>query len=98
MTDLGGVDDKSFNASAWKGAEDAVADLGVEDKYLESQQQSDYAKNIQQYLDEGTDLIITVGFLLGVDTAKFANANPEPEVRHRGLRVPRLLARRECGR
>jgi len=77
VTDLGGIDDKSFNASAWKGAEDAIADLGIEAKYLESQQQSDYAKNIQQYLDEGTDLIVTVGFLLGVDTAKFAIANPD---------------------
>jgi basic membrane protein A len=77
VTDLGGIDDKSFNASAWKGAEDAVADMGVEAKYLESQQQSDYAKNIQQYLDENTDIIITVGFLLGVDTAKFAIANPD---------------------
>jgi basic membrane protein A len=77
VTDLGGIDDKSFNASAWKGVEDAIADMGVEGKYLESQQQSDYAKNVQQYLDEKTDLIITVGFLLGVDTAKFASANPE---------------------
>ena len=77
VTDLGGIDDKSFNASAWKGAEDATADLGVESKYLESQQQSDYAKNIQQYLDEKTDMVITVGFLLGVDTAKFAIANPD---------------------
>jgi basic membrane protein A len=77
VTDLGGIDDKSFNASAWKGAEDAVADMGIEAKYLESQQQSDYAKNIQQYLDEKTDLVITVGFLLGVDTAKFAIANPD---------------------
>lgn len=77
VTDLGGIDDKSFNASAWKGATDAMADFGIGAKYLESQQQSDYAKNIQQYLDEGTDLIVTVGFLLGVDTAKFAIANPD---------------------
>ncbi|NTW12362.1 MAG: BMP family ABC transporter substrate-binding protein, partial [Anaerolineales bacterium] len=46
-------------------------------KYLESQQQADYAKNIQQLLDEETDLIVTVGFLLGVDTASSAKANPE---------------------
>ncbi|MDO9164798.1 MAG: BMP family ABC transporter substrate-binding protein, partial [Rhodoferax sp.] len=77
VTDLGGIDDKSFNASAWKGAEDAMTDFGIEAKYLESQQQSDYAKNVQQYLDEGTDLVVTVGFLLGVDTAKFAIANPD---------------------
>lgn len=77
VTDLGGIDDKSFNATAYKGIERAVAELGVEGKYLESQQQSDYAKNIQQLLDEDTDLIVTVGFLLGVDTAIAAKANPD---------------------
>jgi len=77
VTDLGGIDDKSFNTTAYKGIEQAVAELGVEGKYLESQQQSDYAKNIQQFLDEGTNLIVTVGFLLGVDTATAAKANPD---------------------
>lgn len=77
VTDLGGIDDKSFNATAYKGIEQAVAELGVEGKYLESQQQSDYNKNIQQLLDEGTNLIVTVGFLLGVDTATAAKSNPD---------------------
>jgi basic membrane protein A and related proteins len=77
VTDLAGVDDKSFNATAWAGVEQAVAELGVEGKFLESAQQSDYAKNIQQFLDEDTDLIVTVGFLLGVDTAVAAKANPD---------------------
>lgn len=77
VTDLGGVDDKSFNASAWKGVQDAVAQLGIEGKYLESKDQSDYAKNIQQYLSEDANLIITIGFLLGVDTATAAKANPD---------------------
>ncbi len=77
VTDLGGIDDKSFNASAWLGVENAQKELGVTGKYLESQGQSDYAKNIQQFLDEDTNLIVTVGFLLGVDTAKAALANPE---------------------
>ena len=76
VTDLGGIDDKSFNATAYAGVTKAVSDLGVSGKYLESQQQSDYAKNIQQFLDEKTDLIVTVGFLLGVDTAIAAKANP----------------------
>ncbi|GAB1469275.1 BMP family ABC transporter substrate-binding protein [Chloroflexota bacterium] len=76
VTDLGGIDDKSFNATAYAGIEKAVAELGVQGKYLESTQQADYAKNIQQFLSEDTDLIITVGFLLGVDTAVAAKANP----------------------
>jgi basic membrane protein A len=77
VTDLGGIDDKSFNATAYAGITQAQADLGIEGKYLESKQQSDYAKNIQQFLDEKTDLIVTVGFLLGVDTATAAKANPD---------------------
>jgi basic membrane protein A len=77
VTDLGGIDDKSFNASALAGAERAAQELGGEAKYLESQQQADYNRNIQQFIDEGTDLIVTVGFLLGVDTATAAKANPE---------------------
>ena len=76
VTDLGGIDDKSFNATAYAGVTKAISDLGVDGKYLESKQQSDYQKNIQQFLDEKTDLIITVGFLLGVDTATAAKANP----------------------
>jgi basic membrane protein A len=76
VTDLGGVNDKSFNASAWKGVQDAMTQLGVDGKFLQSTQQSDYAKNIQQMLSEKQDLIVTVGFLLGVDTATAAKANP----------------------
>ncbi len=77
VTDLGGIDDKSFNATAYAGVQQAIDELGIEGKYLESTQQADYAKNLQQYLDEDTDLIVTVGFLLGVDTAVAAKANPE---------------------
>ena len=77
VTDMGGVDDKSFNALGWKGVQDAITQLGVDGKYLESNQQSDYAKNIQQMLTEKQDLIVTIGFLLGVDTATAAKANPD---------------------
>ena len=76
VTDLGGIDDKSFNATAYAGVTKAVTDMGIDGKYLESKQQSDYQKNIQQFLDEKANLIITVGFLLGVDTATAAKANP----------------------
>jgi len=76
VTDMGGVNDRSFNALGWKGVTDAIAALPVDGKYLESSQQSDYAKNLTQLLSEKEDLIITVGFLLGVDTAITAKANP----------------------
>ncbi len=79
VTDVGGIDDKSFNATAWKGIEDAMKkypDL-VEGKYLESQQQADYEVNINAFLEQGCDLIITVGFLLADATAAAAQANPD---------------------
>lgn len=77
VTDVGGIDDKSFNATAYKGIQDAVSTLGVEGKFLESQQQADYEVNINAFLEEGCDLIVTVGFLLGDATATAATANPD---------------------
>ncbi|MCJ7512886.1 MAG: BMP family ABC transporter substrate-binding protein [Anaerolineales bacterium] len=77
VTDTGGIDDKSFNATAWKGVTDSMDQLGVEGKYLESQQQTDYEKNINAFIEEGCDLIVTVGFLLGDATAAGATANPD---------------------
>jgi basic membrane protein A len=77
VTDTGGIDDKSFNATAYKGLTDAQEQLGIEGKYLESQTQQDYEPNIQAFIDQGCDLIITVGFLLGDATEKAAKANPD---------------------
>jgi basic membrane protein A len=77
VTDTGGIDDKGFNATAWAGMEQAGEDLGIEVTYLESQQQTDYAVNIQELIDQETDIIVTVGFLLGEDTAAAAEANPD---------------------
>ncbi len=77
VTDTGGIDDKSFNATAWKGVEDAVAEFGIEGKYLESQEVADYAKNLNAFVEEKCDLIIPVGFFLTDDTKKVAEANPD---------------------
>ena len=77
VTDTGGVDDKSFNQTAWDGAEAVAAELGWEATYLESQQQTDYEKNINEFIASDCDLIVTVGFLLGDATAAAATANPD---------------------
>jgi basic membrane protein A len=78
VTDTGGIDDKSFNATAWKGVTDAQEKLkNITGKYLESQQQTDYEKNINAFITEGCDIIVTVGFLLGDATKAAAEANPE---------------------
>lgn len=77
VTDVGGIDDKSFNATAWQGVQDAVDEFGIQGDFLESQQQADYEENINAFLDAGCNIIITVGFLLGDATAAAAEANPE---------------------
>jgi len=76
VTDMGGIDDRSFNALGWAGVQQAIKDLGVDGQYIESKQQSDYAPNLAACKDSGADLIISVGFLLADDTNKAATANP----------------------
>ena len=77
VTDVGGVDDKGFNQKAYKGVTDAADQLGVEAAVLESQAETDYAPNIQAFVDQGCNVIVTVGFLLGDATMTAANANPD---------------------
>lgn len=77
VTDTGGVDDKGFNQTAWKGVQDAEAAFGIEKKLLESSAETDYAPNINSFISEGCDLILTVGFLLGDATKDAAEANPD---------------------
>lgn len=76
VTDTGGVDDKSFNQTAWKGVEDAQRELGIEAKVLESNAETDYQPNINSFIQQKCDLIITVGFLLGDATKQAAVENP----------------------
>jgi basic membrane protein A len=69
VTDVGGVNDKSFNQSAWAGAQKGATEFGYDVKYIESKQPTDYEKNIDQFATEKYDVIITVGFLMGDATA-----------------------------
>jgi basic membrane protein A len=77
VSDVGGIDDNSFNENAWAGMERAEAELGVEVTFLESRSAEDYARNIDQHIADGCDMIVTVGFLLGDATAAAAEANPD---------------------
>jgi len=65
VTDVGKIDDKSFNQSAWEGVQQAKTD-GVADwvQYIETTDAKDYAKNIATFADAGYDVIVTVGFNL----------------------------------
>jgi len=76
VTDSGGVNDKSFNQSAWAGVQKAMKDLGVDAKFIESKQPTDYEKNIDQFATEKYDAIVTVGFLMGDATGLKAKQYP----------------------
>ncbi|MBQ28972.1 MAG: BMP family ABC transporter substrate-binding protein, partial [Acidimicrobiaceae bacterium] len=69
VTDTGKVDDKSFNQSAWEGAQNGAGNvLGATASYIETEESKDYANNIQLFLDDGAKIIVTVGFGLGEAT------------------------------
>ena len=69
VTDVGLVDDKSFNQAAWTGAQQGAEALGVPVSYIETQDSKDYADNIALYANEGCDVIVTVGFAMAEATA-----------------------------
>ncbi|OFW65873.1 MAG: hypothetical protein A2Z12_07755 [Actinobacteria bacterium RBG_16_68_21] len=77
VSDTGGIDDKSFNETAWNGMLQAQEQFGVEPQFLESTDATDYRPNIDSFIAQGCDVIITVGFLLADDTAAAAADNPE---------------------
>lgn len=77
ITDVGGVNDGSFNQSAWEGLQRAMDELGIEANYLESATDADYAPNIETFVDEEYDLIISVGYMLADATKAAAEANPD---------------------
>ena len=76
VTDVGEVDDKSFNQSAWEGVQQAGEQLGAQTKYVETKDAKDYAANIELFADKGYDAIVTVGFALGTATAEEAAKYP----------------------
>ncbi|MFV0361714.1 MAG: BMP family protein [Suipraeoptans sp.] len=77
VTDVGGVNDGSFNQSAWEGLQKAKDDFGVEVKYLESGTDADYIPNIETFVDEDYDLIICIGYQLADALREQAEANPD---------------------
>jgi basic membrane protein A len=77
VTDVGEVDDKSFNQSAWEGVQSATEDLGGISNYVETVDAKDYMANIQLFADKGYDVIVTVGFALGAATIEAAAMYPE---------------------
>ena len=78
VTDVGGVNDKSFNQTSWEGLQALAAEYpNIEVNYLESKTDADYQSNIETFMDEGYDLIICVGYMLADATREAAEANPD---------------------
>lgn len=77
VTDVGKVDDKSFNQSAWEGVQEVGETLDATVDFVETTDSTDYATNITSFVDQGYDVIVTVGFALGEATTAAAKANPK---------------------
>ena len=77
VTDVGGVNDGSFNQSAWEGLQRAQKELGIQAKYLESKTDADYIPNIETLVDDDYDLIICIGYQLADALRTEAEANPD---------------------
>ena len=78
VTDVGGVNDKSFNQTTWEGLQALAAENSAfEVNYLESKAESDYATNIETFVDEDYDLIICVGYMLANACREAAETYPD---------------------
>ena len=77
VTDIGKIDDRTFNEFAYKGMMRAVSEFALSSAFIETQQPTDYEKNIEQFVLAGYDMIITVGFMLGDATRNMAHKYPQ---------------------
>ena len=77
VTDVGEIDDKSFNQSAWEGALLAESEWGAQVDYIETGDAKDYASNIALFAENGYSVIVTVGFAMGEATAASALEYPD---------------------
>ena len=76
VTDTGGIDEKSFNASAWAGMQKAQSDGKATVSYVQSKAETDYATNISKLEGQNCKLIVTVGGLMADATQAAAKAKP----------------------
>ncbi len=76
VTDVGQLNDKNFNQYSWEGAQAGAAKIGATAQAAQSAVSADIAKNIQSFIDQKYNIIVTVGFAALADTTKAAKANP----------------------
>lgn len=77
VTDVGQIDDRSFNQSAWEGVQQVQDELGAQIDFVETANATDYAANIGLFAQESYDVIVTVGFALGEATIQAAADYPD---------------------
>ena len=78
VTDIGTLDDKGYNEFSFKGAQDGATAIGVTDPVpsIVPKDASEYAADIQQFVSQKFDVIVTVGFNLTTPTVEAAHKNP----------------------
>src|SRR3954447_5324330 len=76
VTDIGGLNDRSFNASAYQGLKEAKSQLGADIRVLTSNQNADYVPNLSSLARQKYDLVFAVGFLMAEATEKVAKSFP----------------------
>ena len=77
VTDVGKINDGTFNQYAFDGLKKAETDLGIGIKYIETQAQTDYGKNIQSLVEANCEIIVAVGFMMGDAVAEASGKYPE---------------------
>jgi len=77
VTDVGEIDDKSFNQSAMEGVKQIQAEFDTLVDYVETKDAKDYASNIGLFADKGYDVVVTVGYALGDATREAAQKYPD---------------------
>jgi len=77
VSDAGGINDQSFNQSAWEGLKRLEDETGVKASYVESVQEADYASNLDKMLDQENNIIWGVGFSLANALNTAAEMNPD---------------------
>ena len=92
VTDTGGIDDRSFNASSWQGMQEAAAaDPSIKVTFLQSSTGSDYTPNINAFIQKKCGIIVTVGFLMGGNTETAAKANPNQKFAIVDYTYPKII-------
>ena len=77
VTDIGKINDGTFNEGVYKGFAAAAECFGLDSRYIETASEADYTTNLNSILDNEPEVVVTVGFLLATDTLEFAQANPD---------------------